>query len=226
MRPIVCMITDRTRLPALSHVEGPAPSRACQPDAALVAHVAAAARAGAHLIQIRERDLEGGALLRLVSRCVEAVGSTAARVLVNDRVDIALAAGAHGVHLRGDSVPAARVRPMVPAGFVIGRSVHALAEASRVWREGAVDYLIFGGVFETESKPGRAPAGLAALRAVAAATPVPVLAIGGVTQDRIESLAPTGAAGFAAIGLFADREPDELTATIDRASRAWAAGVR
>jgi thiamine-phosphate pyrophosphorylase len=113
------MVTDRQRLGA-------------DAEDLLVDRVAAAARAGVHLVQVRERDLEGAALMQLVERCVVAVRSTFARVIVNDRLDVALAAGAHGVHLRSDSMPAGRVRAVVPRGFLIGRSVHAAGEAARV----------------------------------------------------------------------------------------------
>ena len=95
------MITDRRRL-------GP------DGDTRVAGRAAVAARAGVHLVQIRERDLEGGAALRLVAGCVDAVRGTRARILVNERIDVALAAGAHGVHLRADSVAASRVRRIVP----------------------------------------------------------------------------------------------------------------
>ena len=187
----------------------------------LVRAVGAAASAGIDLIQVRERDLEGRALTQLVTRCVEAVHHTRARVLVNDRVDVALAAGAHGVHLRGDSMPAPRVRALVPHGFIVGRSVHDIEEAVRVSGDGGLDYLLYGTVFSTASKPGHAPAGADALTAVAASTPLPVLAIGGVTLGTVERLAKTGAAGFAAIGLFADAAPDKLPDIIAQAARAF-----
>ena len=187
----------------------------------LVAAVGAAARAGVDLIQIRERDLEARALVDLVSRCVEATRGTRTRIVVNDRVDVAMAAGAHGVHLRGDSVPASRVREIVPPGFIIGRSVHAVDEAVQVSQGGGLDYLLFGPVFPTSSKPGVPGVGPQALATVAAATALPVLAIGGVTLDTIGPLAATGAAGFAAIGLFADCDPAALPAMIVRASQAF-----
>ena len=126
MTPLIYMITDRRRLGSGA-------------EEALVRRVAAAARAGVHLVQIRERDLDGGPLMRLVARCVDAVRGTRTRVLVNDRLDVALAAGAHGVHLRGDSMPADRARRVAPAGFVIGRSVHAGGEAERVAADGGAD---------------------------------------------------------------------------------------
>lgn len=187
MSPVVCLITDRRRAGG---------------EDALLERVAAAARAGVHLVQVRERDLDGGPLLRLVERCLEAVRGTAARVVVNDRLDVALAAGAHGVHLRGDSMPASRARQMAPPGFLVGRSVHALDEAVGVTVEGGLDYLVFGPVFPTASKPGHPGTGVEALARVAGATPLPVLAIGGVTGERAEAVMGAGAAGYAALGLF------------------------
>lgn len=171
---------------------------------ALVERVAAAAAAGAHLIQVRERDMEGRDLSRLVARCVTAVQGTRTRVLVNDRLDVALASHAHGVHLRGDSMPASRARSLAPIGFLIGQSVHSTAEAVAAHAGGSLDYLLFGAVFTTASKPGQAPAGLQALATVVEATPLPVLAVGGVSRDTAPQLAGTGCAGFAAIGWFAD----------------------
>ena len=189
MTPVICLITDRAR------------------DAggadATVERVRWAARAGVHLVQVRERDLDGGPLTRLVRRCVEAVRGSSTRVLVNDRLDVALAAGAHGVHLRADSMPAARVRTLSPPGFVVGRSVHARDEAIDAAAGGGLDYLLFGTVFATASKPGRPPAGLAVLAEVASAVTIPVLAVGGVTPDNVGSVVLAGAAGFAAIGMFA-----------------------
>src|SRR5262245_50581671 len=143
---------------------------------ALVATVASAASAGVDLIQIRERDLDARALTRLVTRCLDATRRTRARVLVNARDDVALTAGAHGVHLRGDSMPASRVRAIVPVGFMIGRSVHDVDEAVRVTEDGGLDYLMFGAVFSTASKPGVTAAGIRVLTEVVESTTLPVLA--------------------------------------------------
>jgi thiamine-phosphate pyrophosphorylase len=208
MRPVICMISDRRRL-------------AGDQDAALIQRVAAAARAGVHLIQIRERDLDARPLTALVERCVAAVDGTRARVVVNDRLDVALAAGAHGVHLRGDSLPAARARSMAPPGFLIGRSVHSLDEAVRAQEGEGLDYLLFGTVFNTASKPNAAPAGLSGLAEVAAATRLPILAVGGMSVSTVRSLRSTGAAGFAAIGLFADGSPDQIGVSVHQASLAF-----
>jgi thiamine-phosphate pyrophosphorylase len=167
-----------------------------------------------HVVQVRERDLDGGPLVRLVARCVAAVESTRTRILVNDRLDVALAAGAHGVHLRGDSLPAARVRQVVAPGFLVGRSVHSVAEAAAAGGQGGLDYLIFGTVFASASKPGSEGRGAAALADVVAATALPVLAIGGLTALTAPGAARAGAAGVAAIGLFADGPQDSLAEAV------------
>ena len=188
-------------------------------ERALVDRVAAAARAGVHLVQIREHDLDGRALTRLVERCLLAVRGTAARIVVNDRLDVALAAGAHGVHLRGDSVPGLRVRAIISRPFVVGRSVHAREEAERV--ADGLDYLVYGSVFDTSSKPGAVAAGTRGLAEVAGATTRPVLAVGGMTTERASEVARAGAAGFAAIGLFADCPVDALQVIVRTASMAF-----
>ena len=206
MAPVICMVTDRRRAGG---------------EQALVDRVAAAVRAGVHLVQVREPDMEARALTALVGRCVEAARGTRARVLVNDRVDVALAAGADGVHLKATSSAAPRVRTMVPAGFLIGRSVHSREEIEHATEAGGLDFLVYGTVFETGSKPGRVPIGLGALRVAVASTPLPVLAIGGMTLATLSGVGSTGAAGFAAIGLFADPPPAEVQLSVQRASRAF-----
>jgi thiamine-phosphate diphosphorylase len=221
VRPVLCMVTDRRR--AFHQAAGGAAHHEDLEDA-LVRSVVLAARAGIDLVQVRERDLEGAALTRVLSRCVGAVAGTRTRVLVNDRLDCALAAGAHGVHLPGHGVAASRVRHIVPRGFLIGRSVHDASEAARVTGEGGLDYLVFGTVFPTPAKADVAPAGLRGLAAAAAATPLPVLAIGGVTVDRANEVARTGAAGVAAIGMFADacaHGIDSLEALVAQWARQW-----
>ena len=208
MQPVICLVTDRRRLSDGS-------------ERGLIEQITAAARAGVHLIQIRERDLDARALTQIAAAAVDAVRGTSARILVNDRTDVALAAGAHGVHLRGDSAAATRVREIVPPGFLIGRSVHSSEEAQRAAREGGLDYLMFGTVFETASKPGRPAAGPGALAAIARGLPLPVLAIGGITISRMAEVAEAGAAGVAAIGLFGDLPADRLQVVVRQASLAF-----
>ncbi len=169
--------------------------------------IASAVRAGVDLIQIREPDLSDRVLLDLVRGAVDAARGSGSLILVNDRVDVALAAGADGVHLPSSSVPAPVMRGHLPPGFLLGRSVHGAAEAARVEAGGGLDYLTMGTVYASASKPGRAPCGIAGLAAAARAVRLPVLAIGGVTVDRMREVLDAGAAGAAAIGLFAQPGP-------------------
>jgi thiamine-phosphate pyrophosphorylase len=170
---------------------------------ALIDRLTDVARRGVTTIQIRERDLPDRDLVALVRRVLDAVAATPAAVIVNDRVDVALAAGARGVHLRGDSVPGARVRRIVPAGFLIGQSVHSVAEVDRVVTEGGCDYLFFGTVFPSAGKSaGQAVAGVEALREACGRSPLPIMAIGGVDESRLAIVENAGAAGFAAVGMF------------------------
>jgi len=164
--------------------------------------------AGVEFLQIREPDLPAAELSAIVEALLALARGSRTRVLVNDRVDVALACRADGVHLRADSVPPRAVRALAPSGFVVGRSVHTVDEA--VAAED-VDYLIAGTVWPTSSKPAdRALIGLEGLRAIVSAARVPVAAIGGVEVERLADIQATGAAGAAAIGLFLGRI-DEVT---------------
>ncbi len=169
----------------------------------LVHRVTRAASTGVDVVQVRERDLDDSHLLVLVRDVVAAVSGTSTRVLVNDRADVAIAAGAHGVHLRGDSPRASRVRAILPAGFIVGRSVHSLEEIDATVADGACDYLMFGTVFPSAGKPqGHRVAGVEALREACRRSALPVIAIGGIDRSRVEEIAQSGAAGFAAVAMF------------------------
>ena len=192
-RPILCLVTDRLRLCA---GRGDVSSRQC-----LIAQVTEAVAAGVDLVQIRERDMDAALLAELVTQAVSAARGSTTRIVVNDRLDVALACGANGVHLRADSVPPAAVRAIVPRGFLVGRSVHRADEALRVAAD--VDYVIAGTVYPTMSKPGAGRClGADGFAALTHAVSVPVLAIGGITVARLSEVAAAGAAGIAAIGLF------------------------
>jgi thiamine-phosphate pyrophosphorylase len=130
-----------------------------------------------------------------------------ARLFVNDRLDVALAVPTAGVHLGGGSLPARAARALNPLWW-IGKSVHDLAEAEAARTEGA-DYLVVGPVYATPSHPGRRPLGIERLRAIVAAMDeLPVVAIGGITIDRVTEVKNTGAYGIAAIrALWDDGEP-------------------
>jgi thiamine-phosphate diphosphorylase len=188
---MICLVTDRRRLSA-----GDARAqREC-----LLAQVHHAVHAGVDLVQVRERDLEAGTLSSLVGELLAVARGTVTRIVVNDRIDVALASGADGVHLRGDSIPVGAARQLAPSGFLIGRSVRRVEEAIAA-RD--ADYLIAGTVFSSASKPPEAPLlGIEGLKAVVRSVNRPVLAIGGMTDERLGAVASAGAAGFAAIGLF------------------------
>jgi thiamine-phosphate diphosphorylase len=197
-RFVLCLVTDRRRLAG----EGGAPNLD-----AVAAQVTEAAGAGVDFVQVREPDLPGRALLDLTVACVRATRGTSMRVIVNDRLDVALAAGADGVHLRSRSMPAARVRELTPPGFLVGRSVHRAAEAAEAEAAGGLDYLVVGTIFPSRSKPtGETTIGIAGLARAVQAVRLPVLAIGGVTLSAVPLIGRTGARGLAAIGLFM---PDE-----------------
>jgi thiamine-phosphate pyrophosphorylase len=199
--PVVCMVTDGVLMG----------------EAAFTALVAATARAGVDVIQVRERDVEAGMLMRRTRAAIDAVSGTAARVVVNDRLDVALAAGAAGVHLRGDSFAAARARSLASDGFLVGRSVHSDEEAAQVEAAGGCDYLIFGTVFPSTHKPaGHQPAGLEALRRVCARVRIPVLAIGGITVENAALASAAGAAGVAGISLFQGHGQPDLAGIVNR----------
>jgi thiamine-phosphate pyrophosphorylase len=174
-------------------------------EEALDALIRGAVHARVDLVQVREPDLPARQLVEIVGRAVRASRGTATRILVNDRVDVALAAGADGVHLATRSLPARRVREMTPSSFVVGRSIHSVREARDLAADPALDYLIAGTVFPSPSKPDQSHfLGADGLAAIVGCVRMPVLAIGGIALDNVASIARAGASGFAAIRLFAD----------------------
>ncbi|HET9478893.1 MAG TPA: thiamine phosphate synthase, partial [Pyrinomonadaceae bacterium] len=155
------------------------------------------------LFQIREKSLRGRVLYELVTEAVKTTRGSASRVLVNDRFDIARAAGADGVHLTSLSLPVHVVREACGPEFLIGASTHSL-ETAREARDGGADFVVFGPVFETESKHVYGPPqGLEKLQRVTRALQgFPVLAIGGVNLDNADRCFAAGASGFAGISWF------------------------
>lgn len=155
-------------------------------------------------VQIREKNLSARVLYELTTRAVTITRGSSTRLLVNDRFDIALAAGADGVHLTSLSLPAEVVRRACGAEFLIGASTHSL-ETAKTARDGGADFVVFGPVFETESKKMYGPPlGIEKLAEVASALrEFPVVAIGGITtREQMDECLAAGAKGVAAIRMF------------------------
>ena len=149
-------------------------------------------------IQIRDKNLPARDLLTLVRRVLE-LGT---KVIVNTRMDVALAAGAAGLHLPAGSIPPSRWRAIAPPDFLIGVSCHTVDEVRSAEAEGA-DYVFFGPVFAPLSKSSHLPPrGLNGLAEAARAVSIPVLALGGITQTNAEDCVLAGAQGIAGISLF------------------------
>jgi thiamine-phosphate pyrophosphorylase len=175
-------ITDRTALGGI---------------APLLDNIARNAREGIDYIQLREKDLSGRELFDLTREALLRIGSTGTKLLVNDRADIAMAAGAHGVHLRSNSLPAREWRRVLPPDFLIGVSCHTLEDIEEAE---SADFVVYGPVFET---PGKGPpVGLAGLADAVKHTSIPVLALGGIANRNKHLCLEAGAAGIAAIRLF------------------------
>jgi thiamine-phosphate pyrophosphorylase len=171
-------------------------------SAAFLRHLELVVAAAIPLVQIREKQLSTRSLFDLAIRAVVICKGSKTKLLINDRLDVALAAGADGVHLTGSSVRAETMRSPVPADFLNGVSTHSCDEVAAAAASGA-DFAVFGPVF---SSPGKgAAAGLEALRkAVDAAGSFPILGLGGIDEMNYRDVLATGAAGFAAIRFLND----------------------
>jgi thiamine-phosphate pyrophosphorylase len=226
-KPILCYVTDRRSLEVSSHPDLMEP---------LLEKIALAAAAGVDWIQLREKDLTGKQSALLVSEALnrvsklpiqpQAATQKLRRILVNDRLDVALASRAGGLHLGENSLPVGEAKRLLlssPAAqtlahdFILGVSCHSLEAAQSAASSGA-NYIFFGPVFATPSKAALgSPQGVDRLAAVCRSINIPVLAIGGITLANVSSCLSAGASGIAAIRLFQDSaDPTSIVRAIQR----------
>lgn len=207
--PALCLVTDR---------------RVCPPDE-LPGRVAAAISGGVDIVQLRDKEESGGALLDLAA-ALRGVTRGSAILLVNERADVAAACGADGVQLGETAMPTAAVRPILPGGSIIGRSVHSVDGATQAQASGA-DFLLVGAMFATRSHPGEEPSGPGLLQRIrAAGVGAPLLAIGGITADNVDQVMRAGAQGAAVItAILASEDPEHEAARIKSAMQDAIAGA-
>lgn len=157
---------------------------------------------GVDFIQIREKELSERKLYDLTCQVVSMAQNTECQVLVNGRADLALAAGANGVHLPSAGLRISDIRSWIPKDFIVGVSVHSMREIRDAEAQNA-DYILVGHLFPTKSKEEYGPSlGLDFLRKACKSTSVPILGLGGMNPERIDPVMETGAAGIAGISLF------------------------
>jgi thiamine-phosphate pyrophosphorylase len=190
MRLDLYVITDETLAHGLSHVE--IAKRAIE--------------GGADVIQLRDKGMSGKELVRCALEIREATRKAGALFIVNDRLDVALASGADGVHLGQDDIPASLARAISPPGFIIGVSVGNVEEAMQAEKDGA-DYLGLGPICHTGSKIDAGPAcGYEIIARVKEAVSIPVVAIGGLGPQNAVKAIESGADGIAVISAVVAQE--------------------
>jgi thiamine-phosphate pyrophosphorylase len=220
MPPLLYYITDRRQFPG----------DAQEQERRLLAKIAECAAAAVDYIQLREKDLSTRALEELANQAMIALRGSRTRLLINSRIDVALACGAHGVHLPSHDLPASEVRAIFslasqsrtsqtrvnPETPVIAVSAHSQAEVVSAEAHGA-DFAVFGPVFEKDNAVN--PEGLHQLRQICSRSPsasaMPILALGGVTLQNAQLCLQAGAAGIAGIRLFQDNEVDKIVKKIN-----------
>jgi thiamine-phosphate pyrophosphorylase len=203
--PTLCLITDRKRC-------GESP---------LEAVVDEAIKGGVNLVQLREKDLPAGELLALTTRVREVTRGRAV-LIINDRLDVALAAGADGVHLPESGLPVAIARWLLGQHVLIGRSVHSEEAAIEAEQAGA-EYVQLGTIYATESKPDAKPAGPDLVRKVSGALNIPILAVGGVRAENVAEVIEAGASGVSVISAILGAAEPQAAARqlVEAMAEAW-----
>src|SRR5438552_12863933 len=164
----------------------------------LVELLDAAVAGGCRLVQLREKEWPSGRLLPVAERLRARCAAAGAAFIVNDRVDLAVAVGAHGVHLGQDDLPARAARPLLRPGMILGISTHSVAQARAAQADGA-DYIAVGSMFPTRSKAEFELVGPELVRKLRGEIRVPLIGIGGITHDNVGEVIAAGADGVAVI---------------------------
>ncbi len=181
-------------------------------DRSLLDIVRAAIRGGATVVQLREKETSTRAMIELGQALLESTRAAGIPLIVNDRVDVALAIGAEGVHVGQDDMPAAMARRLIGPDRILGVSARTVEEAIQAQRDGA-DYLGAGDVFGTPTKPDAGtPIGVEGLARIARAVSIPVVAIGGVTPQNASAAIEAGAVGVAVISAVVGAPDPEAAA--------------
>ena len=191
--PCLCLVTDRT---------------VTNGDLAdLVERTAQAVRGGVDLVQLREKGLPTGEMLGLAESLLDAMGGRA-KLIVNDRADVALASGAQGIQLPEDGLPVNAARKILGGDALIGRSVHSVSAACRAETDGA-DFLLVGTMFASRSHPGEEPAGPDLMRQISRNCTLPLIGIGGITSKNAHEVIGAGGSGVAVItNILAAPDPE------------------
>ena len=179
---------------------------AALPRDELVGKVSKAVEGGVDLVQLRDKSLPGGRLLDLACSIREALGGRA-KLVVNERIDVALAAGVHGVQLGEEGLPVAQARKILGNGLLIGRSVHSTDVAVQAELDGS-DFLVVGTMYASRSHPGEVPAGPGLMEEISKKCHLPLIGIGGVVPENTAELIESGASGVAVItNILASENP-------------------
>ena len=174
---------------------------------------------GVNLVQLREKDLPGGQLLKLAREVRDAAGDSAL-LLINERVDVAAAMGAAGVQLGEEALPVKEARKILGPDLLIGRSVHSEDGAQLAATEGA-DFLLVGTIFATSSHPGQEPAGPELIRRIASNCSLPLVGIGGIDESNLGQVMDAGAQGVAVISsILAAPDPEQAARRLSQAMSA------